>query len=521
VTPLLLHHLLEQAATAHPGKEAVVDGDRRFTYRDFGGAVRTCAAALQEHGIEPGDRVAVYLEKSFEEACAIFGASMAGGVIVPVNPLLRARQVGHILADCRVRFLITTDRRRDELGSVADGPESLRRILLIDRAERSTDDRVVSDAFARPHAAPSPIPRLSEDLAAILYTSGSTGLPKGAMLSHRNLLAGSRIVCRYLGIRDTERILSVLPFSFDYGLNQLLTAVERGATTILLRFVFGNELVRAMHDEAVTALAGVPGLWAVLGDAAPAFHRQKLGSLRYLTNSGGAMPLETLARIRAAQPHADFVLMYGFTEAFRSTYLPAAELDERPTSIGKAIPETDVFLVDDRGTACRPGEEGILVHDGPTVFLGYWGREEDTRAVLRPHPFHPRESNRLVCYSGDRVTMDERGYFYFVGRDDAMIKSSGYRISPTEVESVLLECGTVSEAAVIGIPDQVLGQLIKAFVVSRDRAGFRTDDLLALCAERMPRYMVPSVVEVVDRIPKNVNGKVDYPLLRRRASAPR
>jgi acyl-CoA ligase (AMP-forming) (exosortase A-associated) len=517
---VLLHHLLDRAASLHPGKEAVVDGTRRVTYRDFAGAAQTCAAVLREHGIEPGDRVAVYLEKSFEEAYAIFGTSMAGGVIVPINPLLRPRQVAHILTDCRVRFLITTARRRDELASGADATESLHGILLIDRFESASDARLVSEAFVRPRTMASYAPRHHEDLAAILYTSGSTGLPKGVMLSHRNLLAGSRIVCRYLGIRDTERVLSVLPFSFDYGLNQLLTAVERGATTVLLSFRFGNEIVRAIENEGVTALAGVPGLWAVLSDAAPAFHKQQLRSLRYLTNSGGSMPLATLARIRAAQPHADFVLMYGFTEAFRSTYLPPAELDERPTSIGKAIPETEVFLVNDRGAACRPGEEGILVHDGPTVFLGYWGREEDTRAVLRPHPFHPR-AGRLVCYSGDRVTMDEGGYCYFVGRDDAMIKSSGYRISPTEVESVLLEAAAVREAAVIGIPDPVLGHSIKAVVTVRDGAAFRADDLLAFCAERMPRYMVPSVVEVVDGLPKNVNGKVDYPLLRSGARVPR
>jgi len=508
----VLHHLLDRAAEARPGKEAIVDGDRRFTYGDFAGASRRCATEVRKRGLEPGDRVAVCLEKSFEESYSIFGVSMAGGVVVPVNPLLRARQVIHILDDCRVRFLITSARRVDELGGAVKR-ESLERILLVDRDLGQHDDQLVPAAFE--------CGRTSEDLAAILYTSGSTGWPKGVMLSHRNLLAGSRIVCRYLGIRDTERILSVLPFSFDYGLNQLLTAVEQGATTILLSFRFGNEIVRAIHAEQVTALAGVPGLWAVLSDGTPAFHTQKLGSLRYLTNSGGSMPLETLARIRAAQPHAEFVLMYGFTEAFRSTYLPAAQLDDRPASIGKAIPETEVFLVDDQGHACRPGEVGILVHDGPTVFLGYWGREDDTRAVLRPHPLRPREDGRVVCYSGDRVTMDEEGYFYFVGRDDAMIKSSGYRISPTEVESVLLETGAVSEAAVIGVPDPVLGQRIKALVAWRPGASLSTDDLLAFCAERMPRYMVPSFVEVVDRLPKNVNGKVDYPLLRRREDGPR
>ncbi len=517
----LVHHLLARAADTRPGKEAIVDRGRRFAYRDLADASGTCAAVLRDQGLEAGDRVAIYLEKSFAESYTIFGASMAGGVIVPINPLLRARQVAHILDDCGVRFLVTSARRIAELGDALNR-ESLQRILVVDRgSEPQPDERLVPGAFERSRPAPAPPQRNSEDLAAILYTSGSTGLPKGAMVSHRNLLAGSRIVCRYLGIRETERILSVLPFSFDYGLNQLLTAVEQGATTILLSFRFGGEIVRAIHDEAVTALAGVPGLWTVLSDATPAFHTQKLASLRYLTNSGGSMPLATLARLRAAQPHASVVLMYGFTEAFRSTYLPATELDERPTSIGRAIPETEVFLVDDRGNACRPGEEGILVHDGPTVFLGYWGRDEDTRAVLRPHPFRPREDGRVVCYSGDRVRMDEDGYLYFVGRDDAMIKSSGYRISPTEVECVLLEAGAVSEAAVIGIPDPVLGQSIKAVVALRDGASLGTDDLLAFCAERMPRYMVPSVVEVVDGLPKNPNGKVDYPELRRRERLPR
>ena len=517
----LLHHLLDRAASLCPDKVALVDGNRRIAYRDFASASRTCAAVLREQGLDPGDRVAVYLEKSIEETYSIFGASMAGGVIVPVNPLLRPRQVAHILGDCGVRFLITTARRHADLGGAVDGTGSLQRILVIDLVEPPNDDRLVPQAFARPRPTPPPVPRSSKDLAAILYTSGSTGWPKGVMLSHGNLLAGSRIVCQYLGIRDTERILSVLPFSFDYGLNQLLTAVQQGATTILLSFRFGSEIVRAIHDEEATALAGVPGLWAVLCDAAPAFHQQKLGSLRYLTNSGGPVPLETLARVRAAQPHADFVLMYGFTESFRSTYLPVAELDRRPTSIGKAIPETEVFLVNDQGNACRPGEEGTLVHDGPTVFLGYWGRDEDTRAVLRPHPFRPRDESHLVCYSGDRVTMDEDGYFYFVGRGDAMIKSSGYRISPTEVESVLLEAGTVREAAVIGIPNPVLGQSIKAVVALRDGVSVSTDDLLAFCADRMPRYMVPSAVEIVDVLPKTVHGKIDYPLLRRRESLPR
>ncbi|MDX2165627.1 MAG: AMP-binding protein [Deltaproteobacteria bacterium] len=514
----LLHTLLERAASRAPGRLALVDGARRVAYRDFAAAARRGAAVLRAHGLAAGDRVAVYLEKSCEESTAIFATSLAGGVIVPVNPLLRPRQVAHILADCGVHTLITTGRRHAELGGALDGLAALRRILLVDREASVADERLVPDAFAQPRAAAPAPPRHPHDLAAILYTSGSTGLPKGAMLSHAGLLAGSRIVCRYLGIRDSDRILSVLPFSFDYGLNQLLTAVEREATTVLLSFRFGNEIARAIHDQQATALAGVPGLWALLSDAAPAFRSQALPSLRYLTNSGGVVPLDTLARIRAAQPHADFILMYGFTEAFRSTYLPAAELDRRPTSIGKAIPETEVFLVDEHDRPCRPGEAGILVHDGPTIFLGYWGRAAETRAVLRPHPFRPAGAGHLVCYSGDRVRMDEDGFFYFVGRDDAMIKSAGYRISPTEVETVLLEAAAVREAAVIGLPHPVLGQAIRAFVAPRDPTAFDPDALLAFCAERMPRYMVPASVEVVEALPRTAHGKVDYPRLRERAA---
>jgi acyl-CoA ligase (AMP-forming) (exosortase A-associated) len=512
----LLHHLLENAARDAPNALALIDGDRRSTYRDFADAARRAAATLHAHGVAPGDRVAVYLDKSCEESVAIFAASMAGAAIVPINALLRPRQVGHILSDCGVRALITSGRRHAELAATLADIPALQRILLVDQDGGAPDARLVPHAFATSHPAPPPAPRAAHDLAAILYTSGSTGLPKGAMLSHAGLLAGSRIVCRYLGIRDSDRILSVLPFSFDYGLNQLLTAVEQRATTILLSFRFGNQIVRAIHDHGATGLAGVPGLWAVLSEATPTFHKQALPSLRYLTNSGGAVPRETVARIRAAQPQADFIRMYGFTEAFRSTYLPAAELERHPTSIGKAIPETTVFVVDEHNQLCRPGEQGILVHEGPTIFLGYWGREAETRAVLRPHPLRPAGEGRMVCYSGDRVTMDEDGYLYFVGRDDAMIKSAGYRISPTEVESVLLEAATVREAAVIGLPHPVLGHSIKAVVAVRDPAAFDPDDLLAFCAERMPRYMVPAIVEVLDDLPRTPHGKIDYPTLRAR-----
>ncbi|MDH3469668.1 MAG: AMP-binding protein, partial [Gammaproteobacteria bacterium] len=424
----LVHHLLERAAAENPQKEALVHGDRRVNYEEMAGFAANLAANLSACGLKRRDRVAIWLDKSIEEAVAFFGISAASGVVVPINTLLVDRQVKHILDDCSVRFLITSAASLAEHRDMLAETESLDGILLIDKTV-DADDNVRQEVMSRsPGAATFDNPSIGEDLAAILYTSGSTGNPKGVMLSHRNILAGSRIVCEYLEISSSERILSVLPFSFDVGMNQLITSVEKAATLILLRFRFGEEIVREIQRERCTGLAGVPTIWAILVGSAPSLKKKRLDSMRYFTNTGGPVPSATFRKIRAAQPHVDFFLMYGLTEAFRSTYLPPGEADARPTSIGKAIPECELFLVSESGKPCAAGEEGILVHRGPTVSLGYWNRPDDTARVLRPHPFIPAEQGgEVVCYSGDRARMDDDGFFYFVGRADAMIKSSGYR----------------------------------------------------------------------------------------------
>ena len=317
---------------------------------------------------------------------------------------------------------------------------------------------------ARPSAA------IGEDLAAILYTSGSTGSPKGVMLSHRNLLAGARIVRTYLEITGKDRILSLLPFSFDYGLNQLLTAVEQGATTVISTFRLGDEIVRDLRDHAITGLAGVPTIWAILTKAAPSLAKTPLPHLRYITNSGGRVPQETVKALREKLPDTKIYLMYGLTEAFRSTFLPPDEIDRRPTSIGKAIPECEIFIVTAEGQRAKPGEPGILVHRGPTVSLGYWNRPEDTAKVLRPHPFIPATlGGETVCYSGDLAVEDEDGFFSFVARNDAMIKSSGYRISPTEVEESLMSTGLFQQVAVIGLPDPFAGEKVHAVATAANQ----------------------------------------------------
>jgi acyl-CoA ligase (AMP-forming) (exosortase A-associated) len=517
----LIWHLLRESARRTPEKEALVHGEDRLSYRDVARRVAGLATSLRSAGMERGDRVGIYLDASVPQVIAIFGVSQGGGVYVPINALLRAEQVTHIARDCAMKGLIITAEKLASLVPMLPEIPSLQFLVVVGQGEVS-EIKLPVHRFDDFCAAESPMAwretGIDKDLAAILYTSGSTGKPKGVMLSHANVVAGSRIVSTYLGITDKERILAVLPFSFDAGMNQLMTAFEKGGTLVLINFIFAREIVQSLIKERITGLAGVPTVWSLLTQPNSTLHKQLLPELRYITNTGGAMPQAVLKNLRQALPTTKIFLMYGLTEAFRSTYLPPEELDRRPTSMGKAIPDTEILVINDQGHLCKPGEPGELVHRGPTVSLGYWNRPEDTARALRPNPLLPPEMGdcEKVCYSGDLVKMDEDGFLYFIGRRDTMIKSSGFRISPTEVEEVLFQSGTLRGAAVIGIPDEMMGQVIKAFVVPRDGEPLDTDALLAGCAEKMPRYMVPKIVEVLTELPKTSSGKVDYPALRRR-----
>ncbi|GJE27243.1 AMP-binding protein [Methylobacterium organophilum] len=497
MAPSLLHHLLEGEACAAQ-RVAVVEGARELTYGAYRDAVAALAERLAAAGLAPGDRVALFLPKSIPECVALFAVSAAGGVVVPIHPALRPRQVHHILADCEARVLVTDAAHHAALEGALDDLPGL--TLL------------VGEDVRRGPPAPGPAQAGPEGLAAILYTSGSTGLPKGVMLSHANLLAGTRIVRTYLGIGPEERILSVLPFSFDYGLNQLLTSVEQGARIVLQNVRLGDDVVRAIETHRITGLAGVPTLWTLLTRAAPRLAKADLSSLRYVTNSGGALPVATVARLRAALPHTQVVLMYGLTEAFRSTYLPPAEIDARPDSIGRAIPETEIFALTADGHRAGPGEPGILHHRGPTVSLGYWNRPEDTARVLVPDPFPPPgEEPGLVCRSGDLVVADAEGYFRFLGREDGMIKTQGFRVSPSEVEAALMETGAFGAAAVIGLPDPGLGQRIHAITVPAEGRGEGNGlDVMQHLRAVLAPHLVPRAIESVSALPTTPNGKVDY-----------
>ncbi len=482
-----------------------------LSYAELATRVEAAARGLAALDLARGERVAIYLPKRFETVAAMFGTGLAGGVFVPVNPVLKGPQVAHILRDSGSRVLVTS---ADRLAAVADHLEEchdLHSVVLIDGAaaaelpgpmQRLTWADLTS-------ASSRPLPRaIDADMAAILYTSGSTGRPKGVVLSHRNMVAGADSVATYLENHAGDRLLAALPFSFDYGFSQLSTAFLKGASVVLMDYLLPRDVIRAVERHRVTGLAAVPPLWVQLARL-PWPEPDRL-ALRYITNSGGAMPARTLERLRAALPGTRVFLMYGLTEAFRSTYLPPEELDRRPGSMGRAIPNAEIMVVREDGSPCAPHEPGELVHRGALVAMGYWRDPERTAERFRPAPGQDPgiPLPEIAVWSGDTVRQDEDGYLYFVGRKDDMIKTSGYRVSPTEVEETVYRAGSVAEAAAIGVPHPDLGQAVVVVIQPADEA-FDEGAVLDLCRRELPAYMVPATIVTRPALPRNANGKID------------
>jgi acyl-CoA ligase (AMP-forming) (exosortase A-associated) len=510
----LIHDFLFDSARRTPGAEALVYGAVRLDYAALAGAVEGAAGALIDAGVQVRERVAVFLEKRVENVAAMFGASLAGAVFVPVNPQLKPEQVAHILADCNVRVLVTSPERLAQLKEVLARCPDLRTVFVTGAVQPSAslDVRAWDAAQAPPQAGVLAARRpIDADMAAILYTSGSTGKPKGVVLSHRNMAAGARSVNSYLHITPRDRILSVLPLSFDYGLSQLTCAFLAGATVVLINHLFAKDILKAVAEEGITGLAAVPPLWFQLAHLAwPANC-----SLRYLTNSGGALPTATVASLRAALPGAELFLMYGLTEAFRSTYLPPSQLDKRPDSMGRAIPNAQVMVVRPDGTPCAPHEPGELVHRGALVSLGYWNDPIKTAERFKPAPGQDPALPlvEMAVWSGDTVRMDEEGYLYFIGRSDDMIKVSGYRVSPLEVEEVVYASGLATETVAFGVPHPQLGQAIVLLALP-NAADVTGAALLKECQRRLPAWMVPAHIALRNEpFPRNPNGKIDRKLL--------
>jgi len=506
--------LIFDAAARWPDRPALGQDGVQIDYRNLARRVETAAAGLRRLGLRPGDRVAVYLEKRIEAVVAMFAAAAAGGVFVPVNPLLKPRQVGYILRDCNVRLLVTANLRIQGLAEELHACPDLARVVSVD-AEASGPGsaawvEVVADSdkpFARP-GQPKP-----KQLAAILYTSGSTGMPKGVMLSHRNLVLGGESVSSYLGNTCDDRILAALPLSFDAGLSQLTTGFHVGACVVLMNYLFPKDVVRYCAAEGITGMTAVPPLWIQIAQLD--WPAKAAKSLRYFANTGGHMPRATLDRLRALFPQAKPYLMYGLTEAFRSTYLDPAEVGRRPNSIGKAIPNVEILVLRADGTPTEAGEVGELVHCGPLVSLGYWNDAERTAQRFRPVPgrFSPDGSPEIAVWSGDKVTRDAEGFLYFVGRGDEMIKTSGYRVSPTELEEAVYASGLVGEVVALGVPHPVLGQAIVLIATAPATGALDLDALTSRCRADLPAYMVPQQIVERASLPRNPNGKIDRKLL--------
>ena len=493
---------------------ALVAGERALSYDDLRSAIVTFSRALAGVAKTRDTRVGIWMDKQIEAVVAIFGTARAGCVFVPVNPLLKAAQAAYIARDCNVEVLVTTAQRWAALcESIGECPD-LRHVVIVGggTAGQSPGVRVVTwQAMMAEASSGTAIRRpIDVDMAAILYTSGSTGKPKGVVLSHRNIVEGARSVSTYLGNTPADRILAVLPLSFDYGLSQLTTSFLVGATAVLHNYLLPQDVIRALVRERITGLAAVPPLWIQL--AALEWPASIDEHLRYFTNSGGAMPTATLAELRRRVPSSRPYLMYGLTEAFRSTYLPPEEVDRRPTSMGKAIPNAEVLVVREDGTECAPGEPGELVHRGALVSLGYWNDPEKTAERFRPLPGQRKELvlMEMAVWSGDTVKRDEEGFLYFVSRRDEMIKTSGYRVSPTEIEEVVYGTGLVAEAAAFGVEHPALGQAIVLVAQPAEGKAADTAALVEACKAQLPAFMLPQHVDwVAAALPRNANGKID------------
>ncbi len=514
-----LHHLVADAARRSGDAPAVTYKDVTLTYAELWRDLRTVGAGLQRLGLKRGERVGVYLDKRLETVTAMFGLSAASGVFVPINPVLRPKQVAYILDNCSCRMLITTPERlgllRDEMALCP----SIEQVILLGSAPASADERYRVTTWeelwrAAPVDALKDLSVVDYDMGAILYTSGSTGKPKGVVVSHRNLIVGAESVSAYLENTPSDVILAALPLSFDAGFSQLTTGFNAGAHVVLINYLLPDDVIRLCAKHGVTGLTAVPPFWIQLAEKP--VPEQAARSMRYFANTGGRMPKATLDKLRSNFPHAKPYLMYGLTEAFRSTYLDPTEVERHPDSIGKAIPNAEILVVRPDGTLCDPGEQGELVHRGPLVTLGYWKDAERTAQRFKPAP--AREDGfcmpEMAVWSGDLVVRDEEGFLYFVGRNDEMIKTSGYRVSPTEIEEVAYDTGLVRDAVALGVDDPKLGQHVVLLVSPVEGKEIDPDALLAEFKKQVPLYMVPQRIVVRPTLPRSPNGKFDRNLLK-------
>ena len=527
----LLSDLIAFTAGRTPDAVALTHAEKSWTYGQLNHHINQFSAGLLGLGLARSERVAIYLEKRVEAVISSFGTTTSGAVFVPINPLLKPMQVAYILRDCNVRVLVTSPERLVLLKEILSDCHDLRHVVVTDAVGDLVQENVLEAALASTpwslcvwrdvmqgsvHCGHRVI---DADMAAILYTSGSTGKPKGVVLSHRNMMAGAKSVASYLNNNSNDTLLAALPLSFDAGFSQLTTAFHVGARVVLLNYLMPRDVLKVMAGERVTGLTAVPPLYIQLVQLA--WPESINETLRYFASTGGRMPLEILTALRQRVPRASPFLMYGLTEAFRSTYLPPEELDRRPDSIGKAIPNAEILVLRDDGSHCAPEEPGELVHRGALVGMGYWNDAKKTaeRYKLLPPTVPGRQPGlqlpEYAVFSGDTVRQDVEGFFYFMGRRDEMIKTSGYRVSPTEIEEILYATQLIGECVAFGVDHPTWGSAIQVIATHANGTAARgLNEIYVECKRRMPAYMIPAGIEfIVGPLPRNPNGKIDRQLL--------
>ncbi len=502
---VLVHDFLRDSARRSADKTYLICDEQTRSFGQVEQESDRLAAALQATGLRRGERVAVYMENSADLVVSVFGILKAGGVFVIINPTTKAKKLAYILNDCGVRALVAHPSLAPVVAPVLPETPSVTTVIWTDAPEAGAPPgRTFKEIMNTPAARVADPGLIDYDLCTIIYTSGSTGNPKGVMLTHRNMANTAWAISTYLRNVPEDVVICLLPLSFDYGLYQVITGARIGFAVVVEKsFAYPYRVLERMAGHRVTGLPGVPTIFATLLQMAP-FDGLDLSSLRYISNTAAAFPPAHIRRLRELFPQTTIFSMYGLTECTRVAYLDPARLEDKITSVGKAMPNEEVYIVDDQGRRVGPGVIGELVIRGANVMRGYWGKPEETAQRLREGEI-PGEK---VLYSGDLFRMDEEGFLYFVGRKDDVFKCKGEKISPREIENVLYELDAVAEAAVIGVEDPIDGTAVKAFVVPRNGARLTEQDVRRHCRDNLENYMMPKFIEIREALPKTESGKI-------------
>lgn len=506
----ILGEALIRSAQKNPSKDAIFIKDKAYSYTQLKESAEKLASYLIDNGIRKGDRVAVYMNNSWQTVVSIYGITMAGGVFLVINPQTKANKLQFILNDSGSRILIAESLLKEEISQALTETKTIEGIILSgennfvpEQAHISLEkfENILKKAYSGINF-PLIIPN---DLAALIYTSGSTGFPKGVVMTHQNMVFTCWSLIEYLRLSEDDRILLVLPLAFDYGLYQLLMAITVGGSLIVEQsFIFPASIYKQIELLKPTVFPGVPTIYAMM----IATHKKSgltFDCIKRVTNTAAALPKEFIPDLKKIFPNALIFKMYGLTECKRVCYLEPELVDLKPNSVGKAIPGTEVFLLSPEGDPVPAGEPGILHIRGPHVMVGYWNRPDLTNEMLKPGKL-PRE---MVLCSNDWFKMDEEGFLYFQGRNDDIIKTRGEKVSPVEIENVIYNIDNVREVAVVGTPDNILGESIVAFVTTYGKSQLTEKDIQTECSKHLENFMIPQKIVFVEEMPKSSNGKID------------